>query len=156
MLQLSEAQILEIADNLDSGFDCFIQPDTGEMACWPNFDNGNFDIEEYCDGIGGEEGEAELARYEEAVECWVFIKGMESRDAFRVMEDFVEQVSSGNVRERLIQALDGQKPFANFRRVLDYHDEWLKKWYKFKAAAFIPWVEQQIAAHNAKDDDEEE
>jgi len=66
---------------------------------------------------------------------YVRIDTLESSEAFRIMEDFVETVESATMAERLANALDRPKPFRRFKDAL-FDDAALREaWYAFEMEA---------------------
>jgi len=47
-------------------------------------------------------------------DCWLFIKPIESSEAFRVMGDFVDQCGDDRLARTLGQTLQQRKPFRRF------------------------------------------
>jgi hypothetical protein len=140
MIQLTNEQINEVADNLDCGFRCFINIKTGEVKEAPD----NF--------IVGDLGpwEEDLEDLEKNWEDYLEIDGMSSDDSFKVMADFTEEVDNPFIRERLINALNRSKPFRNFKRVIDDSGKYRERWFGFKHQRYVEWVKNQIDAYNRK------
>jgi hypothetical protein len=68
-----------------------------------------------------------------------------SSDAFQVMEAFTETVNNKNLQNRLTQALERKKPFANFKAIIDDSSE-RQNWFAFRDAAYAAiakeWLEE--------------
>jgi calcineurin-like phosphoesterase family protein len=55
------------------------------------------------------------------------IEPLESHESFEIMADFVNRLKGGREAEKLVQALNGHKPFANFNHQIHnskYRDDW--------------------------------
>jgi Uncharacterised protein family (UPF0158) len=64
---------------------------------------------------------------------YLFIPNEGSREAWEDMRDFALDVEDEQVRERLLDAIDGRGAFSRFRRVLDRHDDLRARWYAYSA-----------------------
>ncbi|KPV42924.1 hypothetical protein AN477_15080 [Alicyclobacillus ferrooxydans] len=70
-----------------------------------------------------------------------------SRDAYGLMVDFVEIVTSTELQDRLNTALNGRKPFRTFKDVLFDFPEEREKWFKFEREThrreILQWLEDE-------------
>lgn len=84
-MKLSQKQVYHIASELDIGNVCYIHKETGEVKDM---------LTEETAEIGGveEEWREEMEVIEKEEDKWVLIEAMMSGDAFRIMEDFADQV----------------------------------------------------------------
>ncbi len=62
---------------------------------------------------------------------WVRIEPLPSRQAFRIMEDFVARVPPDQRQRTLRRALAWKKPFSNFRQAMYEMPELKKSWDNF-------------------------
>ncbi len=122
--------VYEIADYLLCGLICFFNPDTLEIEHLPE---DLIDDPEEFEMMTGETWES-CVKHESWPKC-IEIKPMDSHDSFKVMSYFVDQVKDKYLREKLVNALNRRKPFANFKNQVedsDYRQEWfdfrLKQW----------------------------
>jgi len=137
-MELTEKQIDHIQQFLDSGMKCYVHKETGEIIDLLDFDD-IYDTDEY------EELEAEnLKKIEDNKDDYVEIEKMSSREGFQVMESFVDVVSNRNIKERLIRALSGRKPFSNFKHQVDNSGDVREKWFAHKAAAYTNYVREKL------------
>ncbi len=146
MEPLSNALIKEIADSLDSGLRCFIHPETGEFAQYPDFDGPDADREDFFSEFEVHERKAEKAKYTIVLHAWREITPMDSRKSFEVMQDFAEQVNDKRLQERLLRALKGRRLFANFKDEVDDAGADRKKWYAFKMQRLCMHVREHLQA----------
>jgi hypothetical protein len=59
------------------------------------------------------------------------IEPLESHESFKIMENFVNHLKSGKEADRLAQAVNGHKPFANFNHLI--HDsQYRENWFAFR------------------------
>jgi hypothetical protein len=75
---------------------------------------------------------------------YIEIMGMESRESFRVMVNFVAAVDDEKIKDKLIEALDRPKPFRNFKFAIDNSGEYRDKWFRFKDEKLMDWVHEQL------------
>jgi len=66
---------------------------------------------------------------------WLFIEPIESSEAFRVMEDFVDQCGDDRLARTLGQALQQRKPFRCFKDALAAHPAQSEAWFAFERQA---------------------
>jgi len=132
-MKLSKKAIKEIAENLDCGMVCYVHIETKEVKSIIDLDNIYADEELWREDI--DEIEKNWDKY-------LKIDKMPSREAFQVMEDFTEQVSNKEIRNRLVYALNRNRPFKNFKYEVDYNEDVRQHWFKFKAYRYEEWVKE--------------
>ncbi len=66
---------------------------------------------------------------------WLFIEPIESSEAFRVMEDFVDQCGDDRLARALEQALRQRKPFSRFKDALAARPAQREAWFAFERQA---------------------
>ncbi len=76
------------------------------------------------------------------------VEPVSTREAFSVMADFVETVKDKHLQQRLIDALNGRKPFANFNHLV--HTTTVREqWFDFKNNAYTEmakeWIEENAS-----------
>ncbi len=142
MLTFTKEQIKEIADDLDCGLRVFYHKETGELIIVPDTDK-NF-------GMDTEEWQEDLDKLEENFMDYQEIYAMESRDSFRVMADFTEQLADERLQSKLIHALNNKKPFSGFKFIIDNEDEQRQNWFAFKNKRYIEWTEEQLNLSNSR------
>lgn len=134
-MELTDKQITEIAQMLDTGMNAYINTDTGEMDFIVDFESTYGDTELW---------EERLAEIEEQWESYIIIEQMDSSDSFRIMERFADQVSNDKIREQLFKALNGRKPFARFKDEINYYDEIRQDWFDFKQQEMEKYVKRVL------------
>lgn len=82
------------------------------------------DLDEELDELGGNP--------ENNPDRFLVIDALDSHDAFRIMEDFVDTLEKGEASRSLLRALDGPKPFASFKHTLRDFPEVREAWFKFE------------------------
>ena len=61
------------------------------------------------------------------------------------MEDFTASIESKELRDILINALNRNKPFRNFRNEVDYREDVRQRWFAFKQQAYEDYVRQELS-----------
>jgi len=130
-MKLTEKQIDEISQELDCGMKCYINKETGEFKSVLDWDEMYGETELW---------EEELENIEKNWREYVVIEKMSSREAFEVMERFVEKVLEKRVRGRLIETLNGRRPFRNFKNEVDSNEEIRQEWFAHKAEEYKTYV----------------
>ena len=94
-------------------------------------------------GYKDEDLEEEL----EDEERYLELPTMESRDAYGLMVELVETVTSTELRDRLNAALNGRKPFRTFKDVLYDFPEERERWFRFEREVhkrnILRWLHEQ-------------
>ena len=126
----------EIADSLDAGFKCFIHRDTFEVVTY-------LDPDRYPD-MDPKDWKEEISKVKKNKKKFMEIESMESSDSFRVMEEFADTVDDNTIKIRLITALEGHKPFANFKIQIDNSGPYRELWFAFRKEKNIEWVQSQL------------
>ncbi len=136
MKTLTEDEIIEIADQLDIGFRCYVNKKTNVLLLIPNEDKfGGFEEEMYPD---------ELEELDKNADNYFEIEAMYPTDEFNVMESFIENiVDDTQTKSNLLAALSLRKPFRQFKDVLDDSD-YKDQWFQFKKEKQIEWVKKEI------------
>ena len=127
--------VAEVADNLSAGEVCFINTDTLEMESVP--DTVLDDPEEF-EAMTGETVDSLGLKHDEWKNC-LQIDPLESRESFRIMEGFADYVTDNKFQQKLINALNRKRPFANFKYLVD-NSEYRQDWFDFRQQ----WLEQYV------------
>ena len=127
--------VSKIADSLLAGLICFFNPETFEVEDIPK--EMAYDPEEF-EMVTGETFESAGLKHENWQNC-LTIEPMESHDSFKIMEYFVDEVKDINFQEKLINALNRNKPFANFKYLVENSD-YRQQWFDFRQAKYEFYV----------------
>ena len=131
-------KVREIAEMLDSGHICYLNPDTNETvfvlnpASWAFFEEPDTDAKDL-----------------EKVDSWEkFIKLVppESFESFKFMESFGDELPEGetSLRNKLVWALSHSHPFARFKAVID-SCPYREKWFAHKQRCLEAYVKDEIS-----------
>ena len=141
-VEIPEKIIGEIAEWLDCGMVCFLNPETGEVetTLGPSYDDYYAMDEDEEDSL-----EAEALSRIDSWERVVRIDPPESWESFQIMEDFVEQALPEEcpLRSSLARALKGRKPFSHFKSLVD-DSEYRSLWFDFKHKQLMELVRNQL------------
>lgn len=137
-----------VAENIDCGLVCFINPETLEVEEIPKgmLDGfSDFSINREF----GDEDEDEQKFLHEDWETYITVEPRESSESFKIMEKFVDEVNDKSFKNKLINALNNRKPFANFKNIVESSD-YRKAWFAFKQhqLEILVWDELQVELEN--------
>jgi len=129
-----EKTIHPIAQAIDAGMICYLNMDTQELVeIHPDF----MDLEDEED-----DDDSEYLNWPNCFE----ISPPDPHESFEIMEGFVSQLKDIPMHNQLISILDGKKPFANFKRVVE-GSSYRQAWYDFKNKAMEQYVRTQLFLH---------
>ena len=80
-------------------------------------------------------------------EFFIEFEPMESHESFKIMEDFADSVEDEKLQDMLFYALNGPKPFRNFKYHIDNSGEYRQKWFEFKAHRIMENIKNIIKAN---------
>jgi len=140
MIKLTEDQIREIGDNLETGMRCYYNTKTGEIKTVINTENWI--------GADMEPWEDEIEELEENWDDYIEFDNLETHESFEIMEKFAESIDDPRLQEKLFHALNKSKPFRNFKWVVDNSGDYRQQWFDFKKAWYIRVVKDQILRLN--------
>jgi uncharacterized protein UPF0158 len=135
-MEISKEILNDIADSMEAGFKCFIHEDTHEIVTYLDPDrNPDLDFADWKDEIG---------KVKKNRKKFIEIENMNSSESFKVMEEFVYSLDDNSTKIRLLTALEGQKPFANFKHQIENSDHERQLWFVFRREKNIQWVKNQL------------
>lgn len=122
------------------GMDVYLHKKTGDIIAVP--DQFNMDYAE--PGAWDEE----IREVENNRDDYLLIQDMPSREAYRVMEDFVSEIEDETTHTVLDVVLNNAKPFRNFKNTLPRFPQVRQEWFNFKKERMNQWVSDQIEAND--------
>ena len=135
MVKLTNAQIKEIAENLGMGLRTYIHKTTGKILTYAPEDHLEF---------FGEEEKAEYKYWKRNQKKYFAIEQLFASDSYAIMADFTKQLDDANpIKAILIIALNNNKPFRNFKSVVE-NSELRIDWFEFKAEWIFQFVKNSI------------
>jgi hypothetical protein len=128
-MKLTSNQIKDIAGELEAGMKIFINRDTLDYRSVLDWDAMNDDAF----------WRDELKKIKNEWADYFVIEKLESREAFRIMESFVDGVNNERLKEDLIKILGRRSPFANFKDEVE-SSEYRQKWFDFRLKKYTEYV----------------
>ena len=113
----------------------------GESSHWLNLESGSIL------SLIGPDADNETDADPRDDDCWLFIEPIESSEAFRVMEEFVDQCGDDRLAWTLGQALQQRKPFRCFKDALAAHPAQREAWFAFERQAMESIARQWCEEH---------
>jgi hypothetical protein len=131
-IRILESDLLDLLEDHSGSRSGYIDKQTGEI----------FEIFEDYDGS---EQQETIDKVEEDPGRYLPIDPIESREGFRIMEDFVDGLPEGKDRDLLTKVLSWRKPFSNFRNALadmgDLRDQWFDFHNKELRRLAVEWLD---------------
>ncbi len=143
---LPDEIVREIAEMLDCGHRCYLNPDTNETIFTLN--PGSWEYSETPNE------DAELLERVDSWERRITLTPPESYESFRFMEGFVDELPEGesSLRGKLIAALSNNHPFARFKAVID-SCPYRQGWFAYKQRCLEAYVKDEISDAFKKEED---
>jgi len=139
---MEKAVIQKIAQELDSGFNCYYNSKNDEIIAIPNFSQFS-DDEDFKEAFSDN-----LEKVENHKADFIKIETLESYESFKIMELFVEQLPDENLKSDLENVLANKKPFQNFKHKIDNSD-FRQNWFDFKQRELEKIVETKLNSGKA-------
>lgn len=134
----SDSMVAELAEMVNSGFICYIHLKTKKIKTVLIADDG-FDYDDE-DDLNAKD----LREIEEDRINFAKLDKPTSREGYEIMEEFAQQVSNRRAQEALYNALDGRRPFRNFKDTVDRYGAVRQEWFAFRDKAQKELVERQL------------
>jgi uncharacterized UPF0160 family protein len=131
--------ILQIADAIDTGIVCFLNPDTMEIEQVQN--STIFDLEEYK-----EQNDDMLDEFGMNYQNWdnyIKFEPLERDEVYRIMENFTSETDDTKLAGKLEDALSSPQPEPEFIRVISQYGK-NTQWVKYKKQQTINRVKTQL------------
>ena len=136
-MKFTSKQIHEMADDISSGMNVYINPTTFETSAIFDLDSLEGDSEFWKE---------ELDKILTEWEGYIIIHKMETRRSFQIMVDFLEEIDDKKLKERLIQGLNRKGPFGNFNFEVGNSD-YKQQWFEFRQMKYEQYVKMQLEMH---------
>ena len=131
--------IRPIAESIDAGLVCFLNIDTLEMEDLPK---EMLDDPEEFEAMTEETLDSLNFKHLQWKNCITF-KPLESHESFEIMEGFTDLVEDVSLQNKLINALNHKRPFANFKAIIESSD-YRQRWFDFKRQFMENHVKDQL------------
>lgn len=135
---LPEETVREIAEMLDCGHICYLNPDTLETvfsmnpSSWEYYEESDEDV-----------------KIHEQVDTWerrITLTPPESFESFKFMEGFINELPEreSSLRNKLISALSHSHPFSRFKAIID-NCPYRQEWFVYKQKCLEAYVRDEIS-----------
>jgi len=118
------------------GMRCYINKNTGDIITVPVLEDMFFDEDQEMEDL--------LRPVRETPEKYLEVERMPSAKMREVMNKFATEEDDAAVKQQLIDALQGQRPFRAFKRVVSSSVDFRQRWFVYKANCYRTWVEKQL------------
>lgn len=132
--------VKSIAQNIDCGLVCFINPDTLEVEEIPK--SMLEDPFEHKMQTGIDNNDHTFLH--EEWDTYITVEPRESHESLSIMERFIDQVNDKTLKNKLLNALNNRKPFANFKRIVE-GSNYRQAWFEFKKHQLEKMVWAELA-----------
>ena len=137
---IPEETVREIAEMLDCGHICYLNPDTLEIlftlnpSSWEYYEESDEDV-----------------KIHEQVDTWerrITLTPPESFESFKFMEGFIDELPEreSSLRNKLVSALSHSHPFARFKAVID-SCPYRQEWFAYKQKCLEAYVKDELAVN---------
>ena len=134
MKSTSAENIKEIVEQLECGFRAYIHKTTRQLLFVP--DKNNFPNIDSWD--------EELEQLENNFTDYCEIDKWTSSEAFEIMSEFTNRLTDNNLQTQLFKALRKNKPFREFKFVIDNSGDFRQQWFDFKNKCQQDYVARQL------------
>lgn len=132
--KIPEKIISEIAELIDCGLICFLNPETLEIETIM----GNSYYDDYSDIK--DEIFAKIDNWQKCIE----IVPPESWEGFDIMENFALSLpETSNMQQKLLYELERKRPFSHFKEIVET-SEYRSLWFEFKHKQLMELVRYQL------------
>lgn len=140
MTDLKKSIIIEIAQEIDCGSDCYFNTKTNEIIAIPNALN----FPDYA--VFEEAFENDIEHVTANASEYIKIEPLESAQSFNIMARFAATLPASHCKTELTSILESKKPFRKFKSKID-HSEYRSQWFNFKSAALEEIVARQLESY---------
>lgn len=133
-MQLSEQQLQDLAQELDNGMIAYVSRADGNIDVIPEPDNPYAESSDW---------QKQWDFYAENLADYLVLRPISSREAFRVMEAFAEEVDNPRWQQRLFDALGRSRPFRRFSDAVD-DSPYRQAWFAFRDQAYADHYRREI------------
>ena len=133
-MKITSKQINEVAQELEAGMKVYINKKSLEIKPILDWEDSYDDT-----GIWDEE----LKEIEENWSDFLVIEKMESREAFKIMEEFAEAIDDKELSNELVKIISRKSPFANFKAEVE-SSPYRQNWFDFRLKKYEDYVREKL------------
>jgi len=138
-METSKSNIIKtISEELDCGSNCYYNPHSHDIITIPNLDQA-WDVDEIREAF-----KAELQKVNAKKTAYIKIEALKSYESYKIMEDFIMEISDQKFREELATILERRKPFQKYKNRID-ESEYRQRWFDFKQRALEEIVASRLS-----------
>ena len=139
-MELTEEQIADIAQDLDSGKKVYWHTETKEIKSIIDSDSPIDDEEE--------EWENEIGETEDNYDEYVIFERMSTNDSYHTMKDFADTLKNNELRKNLDLGLSLSNPLRNFQDIIDGSGDYKENWIEFKIQRYTEYIKEKMTNYN--------
>lgn len=139
-------EVKSIAQELEMGMKVYLNRKTLEYKSILDWDDMYGDTNFW---------EGEMEKIESEWDDYVVLSKMETRESFRIMEDFIDEIEDEKFRDQLISILNNRRPFANFKANVE-GSAYRQQWFDFRLKKYEEHVIEQLEFEGIEVEDVEE
>lgn len=140
-MNITRETLVNIAGEMDLGMGCYMHLQTGELLYLP--DELDFRISFLEDEENPWQADYDKLKIDES--NYFQIERLPSKKGFAIMETFAFSIDDPKIKSQLVQALEGQKPFAHFKNIIHgLPENYRNDWFAIKLEETIKWIREQI------------
>jgi hypothetical protein len=132
-MKLGSKEINAIAQELETGMKVYLNRETLEFKSildWDDMDDTQF-------------WDEEVAAIEKEWADYIILPKMNSYEAFRIMESFVDEVDDPALKNDLIKILSRRSPFSKFKGEVE-SSKYRQKWFDYRTKSLEDYVSELL------------
>ena len=133
-MKITSKLIHQIAEELESGMKIYLNRETLEIKSILDWDDSFSDNDFWKE---------EVEKIENEWSDYIVLTKMESHEAFKIMENFVDEVNDQRLQEDLIKILNRKSPFANFKDEVET-SSYRQQWFDFRIRKYEDYVKELL------------
>lgn len=125
--------------DIQSGFDIYINTDTGESKSILNSMN-----------YGENAGDIWKDEYQDMNDRWknyIKIEPPQSYDVFEIIENFINNLPDSIIKSNFIENLNKQKSLSYINEIIE-NSEFREEWYIFKDSYYFSYLDRNLKLNN--------
>jgi uncharacterized protein YktA (UPF0223 family) len=143
MNKITEKQLKELAEHLSCRETCYLNKKTGEILSIPQ--DILDDLHPYLDEDSPVMKELRLIK--EQPENYLVFEPMRSNESYRVMVDFLDEIPPGELYDRIVDALEKNRPFRQFKDIVE-GSAYRKRWFAFLHEKNVEYARSMLLGYS--------